>query len=218
MVLNTATMTEVTSNNNDDETNANKWSVTKIDLFKDFKKIHLSTMHEWAESVWTADNAMLKTSNGESETYACRAFSEFIFASVTSDLQKSIQNSISNSCLWNDGPLVWAVLIYHFFPLPVALKVTILDKMKSMTLAQHKNDLKSYCTAMMDMNAVVNTSAYSKELVTTYLTQMNSHPSKIVRNHFNQIGLELFMQPDKPQSLSKSIFIVFREKISNDVS
>ena len=195
---------KVASNNDDDKNNANKWSTTMIDLFKDFEKIHLSTMHEWAESVWTVDDAPLKASDGESETYVCRAVSEFIFALVASDLQKSIQNLISNSHLWNDGLLVWAVLIYHFFPLPVTLKVTILDKMKSMTLAQHKNDLKSYCAVMMDLNAVVDTSAHTKkELVTAFLTQMNSHPNEIMRNHFNQIGLEFFMQPDKPQSLTK---------------
>ena len=88
-----------------------------INLFKDFEKIHLSTMQEWAESaVWTSDDAMLAASNGQIETYAYRAFSEFLFALVASNLQKSIQNSISNSrLLWNDGPLMWAVLIYHFF-------------------------------------------------------------------------------------------------------
>jgi hypothetical protein len=174
-----------------------------IDLFKDFEKIRLSTMQEWAESVWTSDDATLAASDGQSETYARRAFSEFLFASVASDLQKSIQNSISNSRLWNDGPLMWAVLIYHFFPSPVALKVMILDKMKSATLAQHKNDLKSYCATMMDMNAVVDTSAHTEELVTAFLTQMNHHPNDIVRNHFNQIGLEFFMKPDKTQSLTQ---------------
>ena len=118
----------------------------------------------------TQQETVKKASDGQSETYTCRVFSEFIFALVASDLQKSIQNSISNSHLWNDGPLMWAVLIYHFFPLPVALKVMILDKMKSVTLAQHKNDLKSYCRSMMDMNAVVDTSAHIEELVIAFLT------------------------------------------------
>lgn len=89
-----------------------------------------------------------------------------------------------------------------FPPSPIALKVTILDKMKSTTLAQHKNDLRLYCAAMMDMNAVVDTSPHTEELITVFLTQMNSHPSEIVRNHFNHIGLEFFMYPDKPHSLS----------------
>ena len=186
-----------------DESNTNKWHTTMIDLFKDFKKVCLSTMHEWAESVWTSNNARLKASSGQSETYACRAFFKFIFALVASDLLKSIPNSISNSCLWNDGPLMWAVLIYHFFPLPVALKVVILDKMNSATLAQHKNDLKSYSATMLDMNTVVDTSAHTKELVTTFLTQMNTHPSDIMQNHFNQIRLEFFMKPNK-QSCSPS--------------
>ena len=180
MVLNTATTIEVASDDNVDENNTNKWTTMTIDLFKDFEKIHLSTMNEWAESVWMVDDATFQASDGVSETYARRAFSEFIFMSVVSDLQKSIQNSIPNSCLWNDGPLVWAILIYHFFPSPVALKVTILDKMKSMTLAQHKNDLKSYSTSLMDMNVVIDTSAHTEELVTAFLTQMNSHPNEII--------------------------------------
>lgn len=105
MVLKTATTTDIASVDDDDEDNANKWSSTTIDLFKDFEKILLSTMQEWAESVWTAQDATLKASDGESEIYARRAFAEFIFASIASDLQKSIQNSISSSRLWNDGPL-----------------------------------------------------------------------------------------------------------------
>ena len=97
MVLNTTTTIEVSSNDNNDENNANKWTAMLIDLFKDFKKICLSTMNKWAESVWTVDDATLKASNGVSETYVHRAFSEFIFTSVASNLQKSIQNLISNS-------------------------------------------------------------------------------------------------------------------------
>ena len=65
MVLNTTTTTDVASDSKDDKNNANKWSATMINLFKDFEKIRLSTtMHEWAESVWTADDAMLKASKG----------------------------------------------------------------------------------------------------------------------------------------------------------
>ena len=203
LVLNTAMTIDVASDDDDDDNNTNKWTATMIDLFKDFEKIHLGTMNEWAESVWTADGATPKASNGVSETYACKAFSEFIFTSVASDLQKSVQNWFPNSHLWNNGPLVWAVLIYHFFPSPVALKVTILDKMKTTTLAQHMNDLKSYSTVMMDMNAVIDTSTHTEELVNAFLTQMNTHPNEIIQNHFNQIRLEFFMQPNKPQSLTK---------------
>ena len=195
MVLNTATTIDINSDDDDNDNDANKW--TAIDLFKDFKKIHLSTMNEWAESIWTADDATLKASDGVSETYARQAFSEFLFASILSDLQKSIQNLISNPCLWNDSPLVWAVLIHHFFPSPIALKVTILNKMKTMTLAQHNNDLKLYTAALMAMNAVINTKAHTEELVNAFLTQMNTHLNEIICNHFNHISLE------KPQSLSK---------------
>ena len=36
---NTATIADVASNNNDDESNANKWHTMMINLFKDFEKI-----------------------------------------------------------------------------------------------------------------------------------------------------------------------------------
>jgi hypothetical protein len=87
MVHNTAMATDIAADDDDNEDNANKC----------FEKIRLtvSTMHEWAESVWTAEDATPKASDGESENCARRAFSEFIFAAVTSELQKSIQNSIS---------------------------------------------------------------------------------------------------------------------------
>ena len=100
MVLNTATTADMTANCDDDENNANKWHTTMINLFKDFEKIHLGTMKELAESVWTSNDVTLAASNGgQSQTYACKAFLEFLFASVASNLQKSVQNSISNpSC------------------------------------------------------------------------------------------------------------------------
>ena len=163
MVLNTTMTIDINSNDDDDDdNNANKWTATTIDFFKDFEKIHLSTMNEWAKSIWMADDATIKASDGVSEIYVHRAFSEFIFALVLSNLQKSIQNSNANSHLWNNGPLVWATLIYHFFPLPVTLKVTILNKMKTTTLAQHKNNLKLYTAALMAMNVVVDTSTHTE--------------------------------------------------------
>jgi hypothetical protein len=114
-----------------------------------------------------------------------------------------IQNSISSSRLWKNGPYVWATLVYHFFPSSlVTLKTTILHKMKSASLADHNHDLKSYCAALMDMNAIVNTSAHTEELVTAFLAQMNTHPSDIIRNHFNQISIKFFMNPDEEQSLT----------------
>ena len=106
LVLNTATTINVNSDDDNDINNANKWTATTIDLFKDFEKIHLSTMNEWAESIWRADDATLKASDGVSDTYACRAFSEFIFALVLSDLQKSIQNSIANPRFIRKGTLL----------------------------------------------------------------------------------------------------------------
>jgi len=202
IVQHTGATSDVDSDDDANEDDANKWSAITIDLFKDFEKIKLADMKEWAEAVWTSNDADLAARDGQSTTYARKALSEFIFASIDPDLQKSIQNSISSSRLWNDGPYVWATLVYHFFPSPVALKTTILHKMKSASLADHNHDLKSYCAALMDMNAVVNTSAYTEELVTAFLAQTNTHPSDIVRNHFNQIGIKFFMNPDEEQSLT----------------
>jgi hypothetical protein len=41
----------------------------------------------------------------------------------------------------------------------------------------------------LDINAVVDTSSHVKELVNAFLTQVNTHPSDIVWNHFNNIGI-----------------------------
>jgi hypothetical protein len=68
--------------------------------------------------------------------------------------------------------------------------------MKSATLAEHNNDLKAYCATLLDMNAVVDTSANNEELITAFLTQTNTHPSEIVRTHFNQIGIKYFLKRD----------------------
>jgi hypothetical protein len=202
IVQHTGTNSDIDSDDDANEDDANKWSSVTFDLFKDFEQIKLADMKAWAEAVWASEDANLAARDGQSTTYARKALSEFIFGSIDADLQKSIQNSISSSRLWNDGPYVWATLVHHFFPSPVALKTTILHKMKNMTLAEHKHDLKAYCAALMDMNAVVNTSAHTEELVTAFLTQTNTHPSDIVRNHFNQIGIKFFMSPDESQSFT----------------
>ena len=72
-------------------------------------------------------------------------------------------------------------LVYHFFPSPVTLKMSILHKMKTLMLAKHKNDLKAYCTDLINMNAMVDTTANIEELVTAFLTQINYHLSDIVQ-------------------------------------
>ena len=73
--------------------------------------------------------------------------------------------------LWNDRPYIWAILVYHFFPSPITLKMTVLHKMKMLTLAEHKNDLRSYGADLIDMNTMFD----------------------IVHNHFNQIGIKFYM-------------------------
>jgi hypothetical protein len=77
------------------EDDANKWSATMIDLFKDFEKIKLADMKAWADAVWTSNDADLTARDGQSTTYARKVLSEIIFVSIDPHLQKSIQNSIS---------------------------------------------------------------------------------------------------------------------------
>jgi hypothetical protein len=195
-------LTERDDEDDDDMNDANRWTPSKIDLFKDFERIDLDQLRQWARAVWESKNATLESQDGQSLTYARKVLSEFIFASLVPDLQKAIQNAISPSRLWNDGPLVWATLVHRFFPSAVVLRTTILDKMKSATLAEHNNDLSSYCATLLDMNAVVDTSSNLEELVNAFLTQTNLHPSDIVRNHFNAIGLKFFLKTNKYKSFT----------------
>jgi hypothetical protein len=185
----------------DDVDDANKWKTSKIDLFKDFEEIDLDSLQAWAKTVWESPTATLESQDGQSATYARKVFSEFIFASLVPDLQKAVQNAIPTARLWNDGPYVWATLVHRFFPSAVVLRTTILDKMKSATLAEHNHDLSTYCATLLDMNAVVDTSSHLEELVKAFLTQTNTHPSDIVRNHFNDIGIKFFMKKGKHKSL-----------------
>jgi hypothetical protein len=72
--------------------------------------------------------------------------------------------------------------------------------MKSATLAAHNNDLSTYCSTLWDMNAVVDTTSHSEELVKAFLTQTNMHPSDIIKNHFTHIGLQFFMNTGSQRS------------------
>jgi hypothetical protein len=65
--------------------------------------------------------------------------------------------------------------------------------MKSTTLANHTYYLSAYCSTLLDMNAVVDTAPHTEELVTAFLTQTNTHPSDLGRNHFNDLGIKFFM-------------------------
>jgi hypothetical protein len=99
-----------------------------------------------------------------------------------------------------DGQYAWALMIHHFYPSAVILRTTILDKMKTATLADHKNDLSAYCAELLDMNAVIDASSYSEELVKEFLTQPSTHPSEIIRNHFNHFGVHFSMNKDQRKS------------------
>ena len=122
LVAHQAAHSNIESSDDDNDTNANKWMQTSINLFKDFEKFNLHQMKGWAEDIWKSTDAELAATNEQSTVYTCKAFTEFIFGSIIPSLQKSLQNSIINPWLWNDGPYVWAILVYHFFLTPVALK------------------------------------------------------------------------------------------------
>ena len=180
-----------------------KIPATYINLFNDFEKSYLLQMKAWAENFWIKADAELAATDGQSTIYTHKAFAKFIFGSIVPSLQKLIQNLIMDPWLWNNGPYVWAIMVYHFFPFPITLKTTVLHKMKTLTLAEHKNDLKSYCTDLINMNTVVDTTTNTEELVMAFLTQINQHPSDIVHNHFNQIGVKFYMHPDERPLITK---------------
>ena len=174
LVMHKAANRNIDSDDDNNNYNANKWTKSNIDLFKDFKKFNLPQMKAWAEDVWTDLDAELATADGQSTIYTHKALAEFIFGSIIPSLQKMIQNFITDSQLWNNGPYVWAALVYHFFLSPIALKMTILHKIKSpLTLSEHNHDLKSYCAALINMNAVVDMMANTDELVTAFLMLIN---------------------------------------------
>jgi len=196
----------------DEEEDANKWTPQTINLFKDFEQIHLKEMKEWAIDIWDTKDAMLSAKDGQSQEYAHKAFSKFIFGSLEPELQKTVQTAISPAHLWNDGPYVWATLVHHFFPSPTALKTMLLHKMKSATLTKHNNDLKAYCATLLDMNAIVDMTAHTEELISAFLTQTNTHPSEIVRTHFNQIGIKLFLKHLELSIKLRKIYFKLKEK------
>jgi hypothetical protein len=205
IVKHEATSPDIGSDDDSNEEDANKWTPSRIDLFKDFDHINPTKMKTWAQVVWDAKSATLAAKDGQSHEYARKAFSEFIFGSMDSDLQKAIQNAITPSRLWNDGPYIWTMLVHHFFPSPVALKTTLLHKLKTATLSGHNHDLKAYCATLLDMAAVVDTSMHNEELITAFLTQTNTHPSDIVRTHFNHLGLQYYLKRDSKKFSFASI-------------
>jgi hypothetical protein len=110
-----ATSVDIGSDDDSNEEDANKWTPSRIDLFKDFEHINPTEMKTWVQAVWDSDEANLAAKDKQSQEYARKAFSEFLFGSMDTDLQKAIQNAISPSCLWNNGPCVWTTRVYHFF-------------------------------------------------------------------------------------------------------
>jgi hypothetical protein len=91
-----------------------------------------------------------------------------------------------------------------FFPSAIVLRTTILNKMKSATLTSHNNDLSAYCSTLWDMNAVIDTTLHSEELVKAFLTHTNTHPSDIIKNHFNHVGIQFFINT-RSQKLFESL-------------
>jgi hypothetical protein len=149
--------------------------------------------------LWNSPSVTLESQDQRSSAYAHKVLSEIIFASLVPELQKAVQNAIPVTCLWNDGPYVWATLIHHFFLSAVMLRTMLLDKMKSATLAEHKYDLSTYCATLLHINAIIDTSSHVEELFIAFLTQVNTHPSDIVWNHFNNIGIKFFLNKGKQQ-------------------
>jgi hypothetical protein len=49
----------------------------------------------------------------------------------------------------------------------------------------------------LDINAIIDTSSNIEELINAFLTQVNTHPSDIVWNHFNNIGIKFYLNKGK---------------------
>jgi hypothetical protein len=49
------------SDKDDDMSDANKWTTSKIDLFKDFKQIDFDALKAWATKVWNSPTVMLES-------------------------------------------------------------------------------------------------------------------------------------------------------------
>jgi hypothetical protein len=180
----TSTNDHSNSNEDNDTRDANKWTTSKIDPFKDFKQINIDALKAWATKVWNSPTATLESQDGHTSTYAHKVLSKFIFTSLVPELQKAVQNAIPVARLWNDSPFVWTTLIHHFFPSAVMLRTTLLNKMKSVTLEEH--DLSTYCATLLDMNAGVDTSSHFEELVNAFLTQVNTVGDSEVLSSFRE--------------------------------
>ena len=95
LVAHQAVDSDIDSEDDDTDYDKNKWQKININLIKDFEKFNLHQMKGWAEDVWKSKDAELATANGQSTIYTCRAFAEFIFASIVPSFQKSKQNSLA---------------------------------------------------------------------------------------------------------------------------
>jgi hypothetical protein len=112
-----ATSTNNSSEEDNNTTSPTKWQELKINLFKDFEKIDLDNFKAWAHTMCLAPSATLDSQDGQSNMYARKVFSEFLFGSMSPDLQKVIQNAIPTARLWKDGPLsVLCLSIASFLP------------------------------------------------------------------------------------------------------
>jgi hypothetical protein len=83
IVKHEATSVDIGSDDDSNEEDANKWTPSRINLFKDFKHINPTEMKTWAQVVWDSDEATLAAKDGQSQEYARKAFSEFIFGSTS---------------------------------------------------------------------------------------------------------------------------------------
>ena len=86
LVMHKATNIDIDSNDDGEEYDANKWTTTNIDLFKDFEKFNIPQMKAWAEDFLTDMNAEIAAADSQSTGYTHKAFAKFIFGSIVSSL------------------------------------------------------------------------------------------------------------------------------------
>ena len=97
LVTHKAANSDVNSDDDSCDNNANKWSATKtLTCSKTFKKFNLPQMKAWAKDFWTNMDAELAAANGQSTVYAHKALTKLIFGSIVPSLQKLIQNLITD--------------------------------------------------------------------------------------------------------------------------
>jgi hypothetical protein len=182
-------------------------TVTDLDLLQHLHTVPYAVSLDAAKALWlpssdpqSIDSLVL---DPREDLFARKTLATLLLSSCTTDFASWLQQSLVNKpILINDGPLLWALIVWRIFPTAVLYSQHVEKLIKSITLSAHKNVLPNFTCAVREYTLFIPETIIAQSAVLHVLDQLSCHPHSVIRDHFRNINTHYLIGVLPPRKLT----------------